>query len=232
MPAKRLACFVEGVTEHEFFVRLISAIAGNIGLQIECTELWGKGQSAIVESTFSTGGIEPKFCVLIVNCNNDGRVVTAIRDRYEGLVKEGYDLVLGIRDVYPVTHSKLNSLRAGIDAELPNGSVICKVLLSVMEIEAWFLADHVHLTRIDARLTQAYILQNLGIDISPQNVESFYCPTDELQRIYRLVGKVYYKGRRRAMQTLDRLSYDDLYLQHSRDVNSLGALCNTLDQFF
>ena len=104
---KKLALFVEGQTEQIFVEQLLQYIAGDHGINIEKRRGFGgrdQGRSFI---TLSSPDGEAPFYILLVDSSNDGRVLSDIREEYEGLARQGYDKIIGLRDIYPHTHLSL-----------------------------------------------------------------------------------------------------------------------------
>jgi hypothetical protein len=100
---KKLAILVEGQTEQLFVDKLITEIAGNNSLVIESHQITSGGRSIYKWIRFAPprAGQGLGYFVLIVDCSGDSTVKSDIRDNYESLVSNGYNAVIGIRDVYP-----------------------------------------------------------------------------------------------------------------------------------
>ena len=96
---KKLAVFVEGLTEQEFTIRLLSELAGNQVIKFEILRQ-NKGHLSFVE--FRTNlSQEPAIHVLVANCCHDKQVKSQINYHYKKLITDGYDLIIGLRDVHP-----------------------------------------------------------------------------------------------------------------------------------
>jgi hypothetical protein len=62
-----------------------------------------------------------------------------------------------------------------------------------MEIEAWFLAEFSHFPRLDSDLTLETIRSNFGFDPSVDDMQLRNHPSQDIHRIYSLVGLEYKK---------------------------------------
>lgn len=229
---KRLAVFVEGATDQAFMERLIAEVVGHNQVVIEVTNSFSSGVSAsITTSMYTAQQVNRRFYVLIFNCGNDERVVGAINERYARLVETGYDLIIGMRDVIPLAIEEVGRLRAALQQKLVHGSLRVELVLAIMELEAWFLGEVTHFTKIDDRLTTQFILRERGIDLATIDVEAILRPARELDRIYRLVGRRYRKGQYRSRQTLGKIDFDEIYVNVADRAPALRELCEQLDEF-
>lgn len=196
---RKLAVFVEGHTELVFMEKLVVELAGYHQVHIARQVLHGDQ----IRQLYSVG-VEPanaEFFVLIVNCESDGKVKSAILERTQGLQAQGYELVLGVRDVYPNKHAELEKLRNGMSAGLDAQPVATHIVLAVMEVEAWFIGESTHFQRVDPALTPAYIKATHGIDVEDASVETIRHPATTLGLIYRSVGRDYKREAEMPMQS-------------------------------
>ena len=230
---KKLAIFVEGLTEQLFVTRFVTAIAGKHAVAIQQSRVTGnrnKGQWRRVWA--STQGAGQKYFVLIVDCSSDSRVKSEIRDHYDSLVSAGYSAIIGIRDVFPdFDYADLPRLRVGLEYRMKTKPIRVTFALGVMEIETWFICEHTHFTRLDARLAPEYISSKLDFDPSRDDIQQRQTPAADLDEVYRLVGLRYKKDRQCLQRTLDLLDYGSLYLSVVERVPDLKALVQALDVF-
>lgn len=230
----KLAVFVEGQTEQLFVRGLIQAVAGRHNVAISTRRASHGGESGLprrfvlLESSDAPG---KQFSVLIVDSGTDIRVASDIRDQYESLVKAEYSLVLGLRDVYPWQRSEIPLIRSAVDRFLPKGSVAVDVVLAIMEIEAWFLAEHTHFERVDSRITLEMVNGAVGGDVQTIDVEDIAHPSETLNIIYKTVGRSYRKRKDQVSDIVDALDYARLYLELPDRVSALRQLCDHLDVF-
>lgn len=223
----KLALFVEGQTEAQFLERLVSEIIGHQNVTILRQKKY-RGSKFI--TLYLRGDDDSDYFVLIRDCMNDGSVKSAILDTWESLKESDYEIVLGLRDVYPIEISDALKLKTGLNENLPD-EIYIKILLAIHEIEAWFIAENSHFERIDPRLTKTFIENGLPIDISPNTVEDIEHPANVLNQIYCLVGKKYDKREHTLPHTIYNLDCAQIYLNLPASVSCLDELISELDQF-
>jgi len=202
----RLAIFTEGETEQLFVEWLVREMAGAAYLQIELREARGgtstRRRNRIVEAVADNP--ELKYYVLIVDCGGDGGVKSRILEEYQNLAQYGYKALIGLRDA-PKQRADIPRLQQGLPQGVPMDPLPVIFVLAIMEIEAWFLAEHTHFPKIDERLTSARIQAELGFDPSTDDMRLRDRPAQDLNTAYQLVGERYQKGRaaQRTVYLLD-----------------------------
>jgi hypothetical protein len=226
---KKLAVFVEGYTELRFVDALIETIAGAHNVLIEHREIRG---GARARRTFGLlKAAEPasgqQYWVMIVDCGNDDLVKDRIREEHRNLTRSGYSKIIGMRDVRPdFTHADIPRLERGLRMYIETSLIPVEFILSIMEIEAWFLAEFNHFPRIDAALTAARISDALGFDPSVDDMTLRLTPTDDLNACYGLVGKPY-----TPVTTTAALDYEYVYLEMGRRIAYADRLIRSIDAF-
>jgi hypothetical protein len=231
---KKLAVFVEGQTEQIFIEKLLVEIAGKNNIAIEKRQALG-GQSTkrtlkLIEA--STPESDQHYFAQIVDCGSDSRVKSDIMDRYNGLVAQGFDTIIGVRDVYPdIAHGDIPLLRSGLRRHLKTSPIDVKFVLGVMEIETWFIAEHTHLQRLHSSLTPILIKSRLGFDPSIDDVQLRPHPAEDLDNIYHLAGLKYAKDKNRVQRTVRILDYERIYLDLPSKYPDLKTLIDTITNF-
>jgi len=227
---KKLAIFVEGQTERLFIYKLIKEIAGNRQVAITQEQKIQGQNFTIIEAERITD--ETKYYVLIRDCRNDDQVKTSIIEVAESLAKKRYEKIIGLRDVYPKRHSEIPELQKWRNYRVPTKHLPINIMLAVMEIEAWFLAETSHFIRIDPRLTNDTIKTVLGgFDPTVNCVELRYHPAQDLDAIYHYAGFAYTKRKNNCLRTVDSLDYSALYLSLQNTIPCLGSFINEIDTF-
>lgn len=227
---KKIAVFVEGQTELIFVEHLILEIAGYHKISIERQQLHG-GRILQLYSTGSYHGHE-KFHALIVDCSCDGKVKPAIVERKDALIKQGYTTIIGLRDLYPDFEKKyLKKLTKSLHIPESTAGVTIKIIVAVLEIEAWFLKEWSHLSKISPLLTVEHIRDQAGVDLSAENAEDLPHPAVLLDKIYSLVGSRYKKREKDAHRTATILDYAALYTTVRESTPSLDLLITQFDLF-
>ena len=169
--------------------------------------------------------------VLIYNCCNDDALVSEISEQYTGLINDGYNKITGLRDVYPkFTISEIDKLERGLKFSL-RGKNSAKVILAVMETEAWFLSEWKHLEKISPILTTAKIHQELGFNPQTDDMEERLNPAEDLNQVYQLVGRSYQKRRKQTETIALNLDYEFLYLELVKKVPRLGEFVDHINTF-
>ncbi len=233
---KRLAIFVEGQTEQIFVNRLLVEIAGKRGLQIvnqKSSKSKNGNRTFTTISTFSAKNTdtEQQYYILIRDCGGDNLVKSDILESYESLSRTGYEKIIGIRDVYPVSIHEIEKLVRGMRYGVPTGGIPIRILLAIMEVESWFISDNDHFSRLDISLSKDYIEKNINVDISPELVQLIDEPAKCLDYIYSLAGYRYNKKRSNVQRTVDLLDYAELYINLPNQVSSLKSLIDEIDSF-
>lgn len=234
---KKLAIFVEGLTEQLFISKLFIELAGEKNIKIECQKARrtpsGNRSFQVIDATATT--TDQKYYVLIRDCGSDSTVKTDIINSCENLSHKNYEKILGLRDVYPLKHSDIPQLERRLSFGVPTRFIPIRILLAVMECEAWFLAETTHYEKIDPLITLDKVRNLLSFDPSCDNVENRTNPADDLNRIYHLAGKAYIKDRKkdrkRISRTIEVLDYGLIYLDLRNRIQRLGELITEIDEF-
>lgn len=230
MLPRKMAVFVEGYTELLFVDRLIQAIAEQNSVYIEKRKIRGgstcRRTSQLIEAT-SPLTTESHF-VLIYDCGNDELAKDRIVEEYANLARNGYTKVICIRDVYPILQSDIVKLEMRLPKFVPTKPIVVDFILSIMEIEAWFMAEHTHFGRVDAELTAAAIHAALGFNPQHDDMSLRSHPAADLHQCYSIVGKSYTKG---DVACICHLDYGQIYLDVVAKFAYLRKLCEIIDEF-
>lgn len=212
---------------------LLNAIAGPKQIRIEMRQAHGGATAPRRFLRVKASAPDPanKYLVLIVDCRGGSTVVTDIRNSYSGLATEGHVSIVGVRDVFPEDRADIPKIEQTIASVMPKGPVPASVLLAVMEVEAWFLAEHTHFLRMHPSLTSAAITAAMGFDPAATDPESRNNPAADLDAAYRVAGMAYTKKKARVQRTLDALDYAAMYLDIAARLPRFGSLVATIDAF-
>ena len=222
---KKFAVFVEGLTEQEFTIRLLTELAGKHGITFE-VHRQHKGQLSFSELRSHEA---PVVHVLVANCCNDGQVKSQIKDRHQSLKLAGYSLVIGLRDIYPFGHDDIAKLQAGLLVGLPcDDDLPIHIHLAVLEIEAWFLEEVKHFVRIDENISMDDVIA-CGFDHAKIRASELSHPAETLSKIYQSVGKGYSKNKRQVQRTIEALDYEELYVNTCQNAPSLKNFISSLE---
>lgn len=223
----RVAIFVEGQTELIFSERLLGEYLGYQNIEIRREREHG---DRIVRLSGGYENQHASIFILLVNCEGDDRVISAIENRSAALVRAGYDLAIGVRDLHPLPINKLSTLNAnaikifgsltGIRAEL---------VVAVMEIEAWFLADSKLPLALSANLTSAKVLQTCGFDLISCNLEDIRRPSIVIGDLMETYGPRYRKRLADSHHIAASIDYENLCIDGADRSSSFGKFLLALD---
>lgn len=234
---KKLAIFVEGETELIFIEKLILEIGESKDIIINKRKLTGGNRCPVIETVVGETKIYngEKYQILIYCSCNDEKVLSDINEQYSSLIQKGYTRIIGVRDLYPKQYDDKNIIEQQIKNYLERqGMHNVKIILAIMEIETWFIAEHTHYSRLHPQLTLEYISRNVQPNLN--NISNFEQeiqePATMLHEIYSLVGYAYKKRENQVLRTVNNLSYEELYINTRLKVPSLNELISELDSFF
>lgn len=225
----KVAVFVEGMTEQEFVIALVTSLVGNKGLHVALGRQW-KGKVTITP-TGPVGDVD--FFVLVIDCASDEQVKTQVRDQYPSLVAAGYTTIIGLRDVYPFDRADIEPIRKALIVGLPTAPLVPQIHLAVMEVEAWFISETTHFPKIDDTLTLPFIV-GCGFDIVNRLGSSWDEPARTLDSIYKLANKSYLtasggKKKNRVLRTLRAMSIEDLYVDVRQKLPELDGFISSIE---
>ena len=211
MNQKKIAIFVEGQTERMFVTKLLQEIAGYKNISIDILQFQGNRRNRQPSQQINSEIREDTpFFALLYDCGSESHVVSDIKKQHESLIKRNFEKIIGLRDLYPKPLTDKQGIEDGIKGFLKplikNGIPI-SVILAIIEVEAWFLGEAMFFSKIDNRLTTDFILQNCGIDLINLDVEQRPHPSEDLNNIYRLIGKTYDKNKEQVKDIVEHLDY-------------------------
>ncbi len=228
----RMAIFVEGYTEVVFVDKLIREIAEKNSVLIQWRRI--AGGTTCLRSNHQIQAEGPhagqQHFIVIHDCGGDEAVKTRMMEEYPLLSKAGYSKIVCIRDVYPrVTYAKIADLEAGLSAFVRTKPIIVDFILSIMEVEAWFLAEHSHFERVHSAITVPAIIAALNFDPSTDDMQLRPTPADDMVACYAIGAQVYAKAQ--AQLTVDALDYAYVYAGLVEKFPYLKRLCDVITTF-
>lgn len=204
---RKIVLFVEGQAE-QIFIRemLLRRYAYDVNLVcIRCLRLISE---QLESAEYDYGNEDAPYYYLIINAGGDNKVLSAMLRRQAGLIAKGYQMIIGLRDMYSsfyraqsssVVDSELNQeflLSARQQIEEANVTNV-KIHFAIMEVETWMLA----------------LLDKWKGDISDSDILQYFNPEDNLEEIYHPAEIV------KAITSLSGAPYD----KHASQVNSIMA---------
>jgi hypothetical protein len=234
---RKLAILAEGQTELLFCERLVRFIGQARGVAVAVQKQAHEGgrpsnPRRLVELGGDTESGEHAFFVLLVSCGQDQRVLSDVCERYASLAARGYEAIIAIRDVHPKRRAAIPALRDAFRRFVPNTPVPAALILAIMEIEAWFLAEHTHLARVHAELSPDVIARELGFDPRNDDVQLREVPSRDLRDAYLLVKLFYDKSRACVERTLECLDLELVCSTLCTKSEDLGRLVQRVEDFF
>jgi hypothetical protein len=232
---KKLAIFVEGLTEQLFLEKLIFELCNKNNITIDLFQNSGpKGQRSIRAITLSPPNISVKYYIAIYDCRGDDTVKSDILENLKSLTKANFETVIGLNDVYP---RDLANVKLYLNYYIPTAGIPIKMLLSIMEIEAWFIAEENHYANISPKLTKDKIKAILGLDLCTIDVETIAWPADTLNSIYQIEKLTYLiknkskKKGSKIRRTVNAIDYSNLYFNVRKRVPALNQLLQEIETF-
>jgi len=228
----KMAIFVEGYTEVVFVDQLIEKIANDNAVRIEWRLI--SGGASCPRTSRQIKAAQPdtgqEHFVVVFDCGGDDAVKTRMLKEYPHLANAGYSKIVCIRDVYPkFSHAEIPTLRALLPRQVKTKPIVVDFVLSIMELEAWFLAEHTHFAKIDPAITREAILSALKFDPEKDDLQTRPTPADDLQKCYALGGKTYEK--KNAKDTVEALDYVHIYAGLVERFPDLKKLCDIIETF-
>lgn len=237
MNKRRLAVFVEGQTElvfvREFLKQWYGYDASVVGFV--CYNLQN---NEFRDTAYQYGDEDSENYFMLVNVGNDNSVLSNICSRLEFLLRQGYQLVIGLRDMYSkqyikdagghvidetVNQKHKEAVKEVLDSTLHGESV--DFHFAIMEVEAWLLGMHDYLLYVDNSLTVNRIKDSTGVNLEEDPERTIVHPAAELGKIYGLVGKKYDKHLSDISSIMSLLTNEDF----SKLIAS--GKCNTFKSF-
>lgn len=164
---ERIAFFVEGLSEQLFIEKLLTEILGQKNISIEKRKMKGGSKMSISIIKIGAPSISPTadYFFMIIDCSGETTIATYIRNQRDSLLSKGYSAIFGLLDVRPNwSRNEIPKLRKMLYYKLPQKDIETKFILSVMEIESWFLAEEKHFKNIHPDLDVETIKKRNNFD--------------------------------------------------------------------
>lgn len=156
----------------------------------------------------------------IVNVNNDNRVISKLKQDIPNLTKQGYEIIIGLRDVFGADYDTICNKQQVIDRELIAEmyaiqseqirfeGVDTRLRFAIMEYEAWMMAllDKYIVSKGG---TPQEVFEAAGVDYKSDFENTVYHPYNKVQEIYRAMHATYGKHEGDYLSFLASLTKDD-----------------------
>ena len=232
---KKLAIFVEGLTEQILVRRMLDTVMGKYRIAVQTVKITGGHNVRMAFTVMKAARVDDAtdYYVLIYDCGGESNVKGYLMARRDKLVSSGYSMIIGLRDVYPnFSREEVGKLLRGLNFRLPQEHAPTHIYLAIMEIEAWFLGEYRHLKKVSEKLTPEFIEKRLGFNPATGNMEEREHPAQDMKAVYRLAGHNYIKKKDRLNTVVCALDLN--YFTHglAERMPSLGKFVAGLEQFF
>jgi hypothetical protein len=232
---RKLAIFVEGLTEQILVRHMLQAVLDRNRIAIQAVKITGGHNVRMSFTVMLAAHVDSQtdYYVLVYDCGGETNVKGYMMAHRWKLVSSGYQMILGLRDVFPnFNREDIPKLRRGLNYRLPQKGAHTRIHLAIMETEAWFLGEFHHLTKVSRKLTPEFIQKHLGFNPRTDNMEERDRPAEDMKAAYQLVGHDYTKKRDRLNAVVSKLDFN--YFTHGlmERMPSLEQFVTELEQFF
>ena len=156
----------------------------------------------------------------IVNVNNDNRVISKLKQDIPNLTKQGFEIIIGLRDVFGADYDTICNKQQVIDRELIAemyaiqseqirfDGVDTKLHFAIMEYEAWMMALLNKFIKSKGGRPED-VFKAAGVDYDSDFEETVYHPYNKVQKIYQAVNATYGKHEADYLSFLASLTKED-----------------------
>ncbi len=231
-PTRKIAFVVEGQTELQFVRELLVSCAAENQLHIKSVVASGGrgGPRTLVEVTAESDRGQPYFALIYCSAT-DSRVASDVLDNYEGWRRKGFVGIVSLRDLYPLLAADAPRVRRQMTFGQKTKPIRIVNVLSIAEVEAWFLAETTHYARIHSGLSAQSAAATLSFDAAVEDVEARLHPSQDLHDVYATVGLAYSKRRNAIARTVAAIDFHELALTVAPRVPALNLLVETVLRF-
>lgn len=216
----------------QFVTALIEHIASENRIFIEQHEISGGGRAPRTVRVIRGGkpAGDEEYYVLVVNCRGDDLVKERIREEHQNLADSDYVQIIGIRDVRPTfTRAEIPKLEAGLGQFIDPSLIPVQFVLSIMEVEAWFLQEASHFSRLNPSIDLHVMRGALGFDPENEDMSLRETPKRDIDDCYRLVGLSYIGAN--PSTTINALDMSIMQLQMPARIPYLRSLVDSISNF-
>lgn len=220
--------YVEGVTELVFVYNLICTHYYYNGAQVQVHNINLDPVAGLqIPADFGTQDAPDYYQLVCVG--GDSGVVSYMKERYKGHVDAGFDVIVGLKDVYGSAYTRLagheyktaeiNRLVAGQKEQLAEHER-AHLCFAIMEVEAWILG-------MNDSLVRSYPEIKLQADSDPET--AYVHPYKVLHDALGAVGVQFEKHWGDILAVLNRFSKENFeQLYHSAHCSSFKVFYDVL----
>jgi hypothetical protein len=232
---RKLAIFVEGLTEQILVRHLLQAVLDQNRIAIQTVKITGGHNVRMSFTVMRAAHVERQtdYYIMVYDCGGETNVKGYLMAHRDKLVSNGYTMIMGLRDAFPnFQRNEVPKLLRGLNYRLPQKRAATHIYLAVMETEAWFLGEYRHLKKVSGKLTPQYIEKRLGFNPRIENMEDRDHPSADMKAVYQLVGHDYTKKKDRLNAVVSKLDFNFFTHDLARKMPSLGTFIDGLGKFF
>lgn len=233
----KVAIYVEGITEAAFVYQLIGEHYqwSWEEFRLECLNL----EPSNAGNDLRDIGIEnAKDYFLIYDSGSDTSVASDIRERFQSHKDQGFDKVVGLRDVFSENYIELYGRNYNAQHiadfihdiqepfQLLDDSGFIQIRFAVMETEAWLLALSNVFQKVDSTLDAKGLKTIVGIDISKDPQATYFNPSSRLEDIFKSIGRTYRKHWREIKEIVFKLKNEDFKILYN------SGKCESFKEFY
>lgn len=169
---------------------------------------------------------------MIVNVQNDEKVITAIIERQNTLVEKGFSKIIGLRDMYSerycIKYNGLVSIDGIKNIQDTTNEIIrkqpfkdnIKIFYSIMEFEAWFLSMPEIFIKLSNNLTKERISEVLNMNIFDESLEyKILKPANVIGKIFNILGEDYKKSEEQIERIVSVIDEEDIKHAMSKSIS-------------
>lgn len=223
----KICIFVEGNSEAIFVEKIARTLLSGRNATIVSYVLSGGRRYPRMEMQRREAvlGSGADVYIQIVNSANEDRAISDARDQAQGLLDANFEQIVVVRDVAPnFKRSEIGRLRSGLSASLNELPLPATALLQIMEFEAWILSMADQYDRIDARLTEEAIIDEIGFLPCHTNCQEIDRPSDVHRRILALADIDEIKSRETVTCVVESLDLSQLVEDCVSEISDLEHL--------
>ena len=201
--------YVEGVTELVFVYNLICTHYGYDGNQFQIHSI-NLDPVAGLEIPADFGLSDAPNYYQLVCAGGDGSVISAIKQRYKGHIDAGFEIVVGLKDVYCQAYTsmagheydgeKVEKL-ISIQKSQFSSEVHASLCFAIMEVEAWILGMKSFLVREYPEIGQS------EEDIDPET--TYVHPFEDIHTSFKSIGVRFEKHWSDILAVMNKMTKED-----------------------
>ena len=215
----KVAIFVEGQSELIFLRRFLPLVLGWEKISFRCFKLYGDN---VIDARFDYLNEHAEVHFFILNVSGDEKVLSAVKEREKRFIQQGYEKIIGLRDMYSEKYCKRSPRRIDENVTIAfienthkeiakmSEPARIKMHFAIMELEAWFLGMYNIFERLNSALNINYIEENLEFNLSTIDPQTkFFKPADIVDNILELVGLRYKKSEHDVESICSKIDIND-----------------------